>query len=42
MLTGALYNSADAVLTKEREETQRKVSLYNHILETEEDGYTLT
>lgn len=35
MLAGELYNPADPVLLKEREETRRKVRLYNHVLETD-------
>ena len=35
MLAGELYNPADPLLLKEREETRRQVRLYNHVLETD-------
>lgn len=35
MLAGELYNPADPVLLKEREEARRKVRLYNQVLETD-------
>lgn len=35
MLAGEMYNPADSVLLKEREEARRKVRLYNQTLETE-------
>lgn len=35
MLAGKMYNHADPVLTKEREEARQKVRIYNQTLETE-------
>ena len=35
MLAGEMYNPADQVLLKEREEARRKVRIYNQTLETE-------
>ena len=35
MLAGEMYNPADLILLKEREEARRKVRIYNQTLETE-------
>jgi len=35
MLAGEMYNAADPVLLKEREEARQKVRIYNQTLETE-------
>lgn len=40
MLAGEMYNPADHVLIKEREEARHKVRIYNQTLETEVDKRT--
>lgn len=40
MLAGEMYNPADPVLSKEREEARRKVRIYNQTLETEGEKRT--
>ncbi len=40
MLSGELYNPADPLLVKEREEARRKVRIYNQTLETETEKRT--
>lgn len=40
MLAGEMYDPADPVLLKEREEARRKVRIYNQTLETEEEKRT--
>ncbi len=40
MLAGEMYNPADPVLLKEREEIRRKVRIYNQTLETEKEKRT--
>jgi maltose O-acetyltransferase len=37
MLAGEMYNPANPVLVKEREEARRKVRIYNQTLEIEGD-----
>lgn len=37
MIAGKMYDPADPVLLKEREEARRKVKIYNQTLETEEE-----
>lgn len=34
MLTGEMYNPADPLLIKEREEARRRVRIYNQTIET--------
>ncbi|UII54300.1 sugar O-acetyltransferase [Cytobacillus spongiae] len=40
MLAGEMYNPADPVLVKDREEARRKVRLYNQTIETEGEKRT--
>ena len=40
MLAGEVYNPADPILLKEREEARRKARIYNQTLETEEEKRT--
>lgn len=40
MLAGEMYNPADPVLLKEREDARRKVRIYNQTLETEGEKRT--
>jgi maltose O-acetyltransferase len=40
MIAGEIYNPADPILLKEREEARRKVRIYNHTLETEKEKRT--
>ncbi|MBY0146871.1 sugar O-acetyltransferase [Neobacillus niacini] len=40
MLAGEMYNPADPILLKEREEARHKVRIYNQTLETEGDKRT--
>ncbi len=40
MLTGEMYNPADPVLVKDREEARRRVRIYNQTLETEDEKRT--
>lgn len=40
MLAGEMYDPADPVLLKEREEARRKVRIYNQTLETEGEKRT--